>query len=177
MITSDELAPIGFLGKPHGVNGEINLITDIDVDIDELSCVIMDIDGINVPFFFKSIRQRGSESYLVMIDGIDSDAAVSAFVNKKVYALKSEIEIEADSDDDADGFYAEDLVGYRAVATEAGLDGEIIGVDDSTDNVLFIVEMKSGKQVLIPVSDEFITEIDVDHHIIHMTLPDGLLEL
>ena len=57
------------------------------------------------------------------------------------------------------------------------LDGEITGVDDSTDNVLFIVRTSDGKQVLIPVADEFITGIDVDRQVVNVDLPSGLLEL
>ena len=103
MITAQEISPIGFLGKTHGVNGEINLITDVDVDIEELSCIVLDIDGINVPFFFDSIRPRGTESYLVMIDGVDSEAKAAMLVNKKVYALNDEVAIDEAGDDD--GFY------------------------------------------------------------------------
>ncbi len=175
MITAQEISPIGFLGKTHGVNGEINLITDVDVDIEELSCIVLDIDGINVPFFFDSIRPRGTESYLVMIDGVDSEAKAAMLVNKKVYALNDEVAIDEAGDDD--GFYAEDLVGFRISDPAVGLDGEITGIDDSTDNVLFIVEAASGKELLIPVADEFIAGIDVDRKVVNMDLPVGLLEL
>ena len=34
-----------------------------------------------------------------------------------------------------------------------------------------------GRDVLIPLSDQLITEIDKDQKIIHMEIPEGLLEL
>lgn len=176
MITGNEISPIGFFGKPHGVNGEINFIIETDADIEDLTCIVLDIDGINVPFFFDSIRPRGAESYLVMIDGVDCEAKAAALTNKKVYALRSEI-VTVDDEDCDDGFYAEDLVGYQITDTSSGLDGEITGVDDSTDNVLFIVRTSDGKQVLIPVADEFISGIDVDRQVVNVDLPSGLLDL
>lgn len=46
MITLDRLTPIGRLGKPHGINGEINAYLDVDIDIDSLKRIILMIDGI-----------------------------------------------------------------------------------------------------------------------------------
>ena len=34
-----------------------------------------------------------------------------------------------------------------------------------------------GRNILIPLSDQLITEIDKDQKIIHMEIPEGLLEL
>lgn len=177
MIADSDILPIGSFGKPHGVNGEINLLTDCDIE--SLSCVIVDIDGINVPFFFDSVRPRGTESYLVVIDGIGSDKDVSGLVNKKVFALKSELHsVEVDNGEcEGDGFYADDLIGYDVTDAEAGLSGVIEDVDDSTDNVLFVVRTVEGRHVLIPVADEFISEIDVDKRLLKLDLPAGILEL
>lgn len=173
MITSGEITDIGTLGKPHGVNGEINLSADVDPA--SLTCIVIDVDGINVPFFFSSVRSRGRDSYLVKIDGIDSDADVAQLVNKTVWALKSDI--DEDTDESDDGFYAEDLVGFRVIDDVSGLRGEITGVDDTTDNVLFVVTADDGKNVLIPVADDFITSVDTDDKTVEMTLPQGLLDL
>ncbi len=177
MIADSDILPVGSFGKPHGVNGEINLLTDCDIEA--LSCIVVDIDGINVPFFFDSVRPRGTESYLVVIDGFDSDKTVSCLVNKKVCALKSELHsLDVDNGEfDGDGFYADDLVGYDVTDADAGLSGVIEAVDDSTDNVLFVVRTIEGRKVLIPVADEFISEIDVEQRLLKLDLPLGILEL
>ena len=177
MIRPDEITTIGHFAKPHGVNGEINLIVSEPIDIESLSCIVLDIDGINVPFFFSSVRRRGSESYLVKIDGIDTEVAVSQFVNSQVYALTSEVEAITDEDDDADGFYAEDLIGYKVLTDDGRLSGTIDDVDDSTQNLLFIVKTDNGNKVFVPVANEFIADIDIDNATITFDLPDGLVDL
>ena len=53
--------------------------------------------------------------------------------------------------------------------------GEIVDVDDSTENVLFVVEHAEGREVLIPIAEEFIDGIDHDARRIFMNLPLGLL--
>ena len=55
--------------------------------------------------------------------------------------------------------------------------GEIVDIDDNTDNWLFIVERKNGEEVLIPAHEEFIAEIKQEEKIMVMDLPIGLLEL
>jgi len=173
MITDNEITVIGSFGKTHGIDGEINLRITCDVDIKTLSCIVVDIDGINVPFFFESVRQRGMESYLVRIDGIDSEQQASSLVNKDVSALDMEL---GDARED-DGFYAEDMIGFKVESSEPMFAGEIIDIDDSTDNILFVVRTDSGRQVLIPVADEFIVSLDADKRFVRMNLPDGLIEL
>ena len=80
-----------------------------------------------------------------------------------------------DEDDDADGFYLEDLVGFDIVSGEETI-GRIDGFDDSTDNLLFTVD-RDGAEILIPASADFIDEVDTDNNKIYMTLPEGLLNL
>ena len=55
--------------------------------------------------------------------------------------------------------------------------GTIYAVDDSTVNVLFSVNTTDGKDVLIPASEELITEVDQEKKIIKIAIPEGLLDL
>ena len=48
-------------------------------------------------------------------------------------------------------------------------------IDDSTENVLFVVEDAEEREVLIPIAEEFIDGIDHDGQRIYMNLPIGLL--
>ncbi len=182
MITRAELTEIGRTIKPHGINGEIATAVNREVDFEGLRCIVMDIDGIFVPFFIDTVRQRGSESVLVTIDGINDEKDAKELCGKAVYALKSDLSAMEEADDtegdevDDEGFYAEDLIGYTIDADNKPI-GEITGVESSTDNLLFIVTNDKGDLTYIPVADEFITDIDTDRHIVEMSLPHGLLEL
>lgn len=175
MITGDILVELGHIGKPHGLNGELNLYTDIDIDLTKLSCIVLNMDGINVPFFFKSVRTRGAESFLVMIDGIENDYDASKLANKIVYGLIKDVPEVVHNNED--GFYAEDLIGFKTIINGGKLYGEVLDIDDMTQNVLFIVKTDEGKLIYIPVADEFIDEIDVDNKMVKLVVPDGILEL
>ncbi len=176
MISITDLKPVGKFLKPHGINGEISILRDDDlVDFSDCSCVVVDMDGIFVPFFLNSLRPKGAETDLVTIDGITDDRHVAALTNKTVYILRSEA---ADEEEDSeDGFYAEDFVGYDVIIKGTRTAGKITGIEDSTANFLFIVETPEGKILLIPVADEFVTGIDPDRKSIEMDLPEGLVEI
>lgn len=177
MISVNDIQPVGKFLKPHGVNGEISILRDNDiVDFNDCSCIIVDVDGIFVPFFLNSVRPKGTDTDLVTIDGITDDRQVARFTNKTVYLLRSELTGE-DDENEEDGFYAEDFVGYDVLIAGKGNVGKITGIEDSTANYLFIVETPDRKNLLIPVADEFVTDVSPEQHFIEMDLPEGLIEI
>jgi len=171
MITASRLCPIGRLLKPHGINGEITVLLTCDVDLEALSCIILEIDGIFVPFYLNSVRPKSSETDLVAIDGIETEVEAARLCPAGVYALKTEMPVP---DEDVDGLFASDLVGYDAVENGKLL-GKITALDDTTANCLFIITTPSGNEVLVPVAEEFITAINPDTRTLQLDLPEGLI--
>ena len=65
MISLDEIFPIGQINKPHGVNGELSFTFSSDVfDTEEIPYLIMEIEGIPVPFFIEEYRFKPPVSAL-----------------------------------------------------------------------------------------------------------------
>lgn len=177
MIKSEQLVEIGKFNKPHGINGEISLTLLDNVEPDKLECVIVEIDGINVPFFIESIRPKTTETFLVTVDGIDSEEDTRLLVNKTAFVGDRDEALIAD-EDDGEGMYASALTGYKIIDSNTGdTIGHVTDIEDSTANALFIVEDDSGKTVYIPIADEFIENIDTDKRCVTVNLPEGLLQL
>lgn len=178
MITSDQLTEIGRLGKPHGINGEINAYLDVDVDTDVMHRIVLLIDGIYVPFFIGSIRRKGADTLILALDDVNNEHEAASLTNHVLYALTADGVTEPDEMSDEDGFYASDLIGYTLTDCDSKIKiGLIADIDDSTENVLFIVDRPDGSTVYIPVADELIGDIDTDSHILSMALPSGILDL
>ena len=75
MIKKEEVYKIGRIGKPHGVHGELQLQFSDDVfDVVDADYLILDIDGILVPFFMEEYRFRSDEIALMKFCDINSDA-------------------------------------------------------------------------------------------------------
>lgn len=175
MISKEQLIQIGHSLKPHGVKGEITIMLDIH-DISLLSCIIMCIDGIFVPFFIESVRSRSKESVLVKFFDINSDIEVNEFSGKEIFALKGDIP-DFNEDSDSDIMYAEDFIGYILYNANHIKIGEIIDYDDSTENALFIIKKNNGEELLLPIVDEFIIDINTDKKTVVMDFPEELLSL
>lgn len=175
MILRQQITSIGSIFKPHGIKGELSASIDADIDLDELQCVVLDIDGIFVPFFIEEWRSRGIESVLIKFDGVDSESAAASFANKELFAITEQLPI-ADDDDDDERLYYDDIVGFTIYDGDTEV-GQVSMVDDSTANVLMHVITASGSTVLLPLSADLINDVDADNKILKMNLPDGLLDL
>ena len=154
------------------------MLLDIDPGyLEEGNPAILDIDGIYVPFYADSIRTKGSFSYLVKFDGIDSEIEAKKLVNKNVYALRDKLkEYMLENYDEEYALY-DDLVGYTIEDIESGVIGKVVEIDTNTENELFIVETPDGNTVYIPLTEDFIEKMDENNKTITMRLPDGLLDL
>lgn len=180
MICRDELIEVGKVLKTHGVNGEMSTLFTADGFEDFVkpgTCLLFDMDGIIVPFFVATCRPRGNESLLITLDGEDTQQQASAFVGKAVNMRTEDIP-EMEDDENDEGVYANDLIGYRAIDADGTEIGEITGVDDNTDNVLFVVSREDdSKDVLIPAVAEMIEDIDYGNRNVRFNLPQGLLDI
>lgn len=176
MITLSEITEAGHFNKPHGIKGEISVSLDFDFELTEVKCIVIAIDGIFVPFFIKTVRAKTADTYLITLDGIDSDTEAQTFTNRPFYILRSDIP-DDDNGDNEDGFYASDLIGFQMTDINLGKIGIITDINDSTQNVLFIVSASDGKEIYVPVVDEFIISIDDETKTVTTELPEDIITL
>lgn len=169
MIRREDVYRIGKLGKTHGVKGELSFLFDDDVfDRTDADYLILDTDGILVPFFMEEYRFKNDHHALVKFDGIDTPDRARELTGCDIYFPRT-----AADDGEAMLSWAE-MAGYSLVDAASGKPiGRIATVDDTTINILF--ELEDGK--LIPASAELIRGIDTQEHQIEIALPEGILEL
>ena len=168
MIKKEEVYRIGRIGKTHGVRGEVTLQFDDDVfDRVDAEYLILEVDGILVPFFMEEYRFRSDTTALVKFCDIDNQERAHELTNCDVYFPY------ALTDDEAP-LSLSSLVGFDIVDANNGTTvGRIANIDDQTANILF--ELEDG--TLIPASDELITDIKKDNKTITIALPNGILDL
>ena len=173
MIRKEEVFKIGQFAKPHGIKGELSLVTNSDVFEDaEDPYIICDMDGILVPFFVEDFRYKTDTVTLVKLEDVNSEADARMFVNKEVF-----YPLDAVDEDDLVGDMTWDsFIGYTVIEEKLGILGKITDVDESTINVLLSVDHE-GEELLIPAAEELITDADHEARTLTVSLPDGLLEL
>jgi 16S rRNA processing protein RimM len=169
MIKREDVYKIGRLGKAHGVKGEVSFQFDDDIfDTTDADYLILEIDGILVPFFMEEYRFRSDSLALVKFCGVDTQQRASELTGCDVYFPRALAE-EAGEVPSLAG-----LVGFDLVEASTGKAiGRIASIDDQTLNILF--ELEDGR--LIPASADLIHIIDTEHQQIIMDIPEGLLEI
>jgi 16S rRNA processing protein RimM len=169
MIRAEEVYKIGRLGKSHGVKGEVSFQFDDDIfDRVDADYLVLDIDGILVPFFMEEYRFRNDSVCLVKFCDIDTQQRAQELTGCDVYFPRALAEEAEDVPSLAS------LVGFEIVdASNRKVIGTIADIDDSTVNILF--EMENG--MLIPANDDLIEDIDAEQRTITMNIPEGLLDI
>lgn len=169
MIKKEEVYKIGRIGKAHGVKGEVSFNFDDDIfDRVDAEYLILEVDGILVPFFMEEYRFRSDNTALVKFEDIDTQDRARELTNCDVYFPRNL------ADDNEEEITYTFLVGFDIIDDQSGKNiGTIARIDDNTMNILF--ELEDG--ALIPASEELITDIDKDNKTITIALPEGILDL
>ncbi|MBR1882100.1 MAG: hypothetical protein IJ808_03655 [Muribaculaceae bacterium] len=178
MITREEIVEIGRLTKLHGVAGEMSAAIQVDPDVfNELQCVVIDVEGLYVPFFISSNRPFGATSALLMFEDVASQSEATPLLGKTLFALKNDYEhLVQEFAEESQQFPLDYFVGFTISDADENI-GEIIGVNSDTINYLWQVKLSDGTIASIPAADDLVQDIDLDSRTITMTLPQGLLEL
>ena len=169
MLKKEDFVYFGKFLKPHGTKGEIGLQGDTFALGDDCDFVACDIDGILVPFFFESVRSKNSDTLIVKVERMENADEVRYLTNREAFIPRKWVE---ESEEVSLGYF----IGFMATDRTLGEIGEIVDIDDSTINTLFVLE-KDGEEILIPAQEEFIVDIDHDRQTIVFDLPQGLVTL
>lgn len=173
MIREESVYKIGRIGKPHGIKGEVTLPFSDDIfDRTDADYLILDIDGILVPFFMEEYRFRSDTVALVKFEGINTQEQARQLTDRDVFFPRP-----ANTETDDDITWAQ-LAGFQLIDSSDNQPvGIIQAVDDSTLNILFEVLTPEGTELLVPASEELFEAIGTNSQTITMAIPEGIRDL
>ncbi len=165
-----------YLGKivsKYSFKGEllIKLDTDEPELYENLEAVFIDYRNTFIPFFIESSQLHKSDLLRVQFEDVHTEAEADALLKTAVY-----LPLEFLPKLEGNKFYFHEVIGFKIEDVNYGKVGIIKGVNDSTAQALFEIE-KDGKEILIPVNDEFIVKVDRTKKIIIVDTPEGLIDL
>ena len=158
---------IGQVLKSNGRDGELLVgftgIAPEDIDLEEP--VFIEFDGLPVPFYFESFTQRGNSRALVRLTGVHNLTDADELAGAILYA-----------EDDLYEDEEEDLTGWTVLDADGTKVGTVSAHEDIPGNPCIWVETSHG-EVLVPLHEELILDVDETEQAIRMEIPDGLLDL
>lgn len=163
-------SPVGRFAKLFGAAGElyVTLKSNFPDDFNKVGPLFVKIDELMVPLFLSQFGRRGHRSAVLIIDDIDTKERAQEFIGLTMYMEESNTKVEEDDEQNS-------FIGLK-VTINGEHEGVIEDFIDSPLNPLFSITINK-MEVLIPATEEFISEFDQENNHIYFELPEGLLEL
>lgn len=169
-ISADKTpVPIGRLGKPHGLKGEIRLLTDREeyLDFVEEGGFLL-IKGL--PYRITSLRDIGG--VVVALEGLSDRSAVESYRDLAV-ALPWSRELESLEEEQGLAGWLGFSVYDRTSQQDLGIIREVREMSSQ----LIAVLHRDGREILIPLHEDLMIGIEPTEKRITMELPEGLPDL
>jgi 16S rRNA processing protein RimM len=163
---------IGHISRAHGNDGKVYIQLDVDnpAEYQNLESVFFEMENKPVPFFIEFIKWSSS-AYLVKFEEINNrDEAQSYTGTSLLLPLSSLPKLKENS------FFYHELIDCKLMDQDMNEIGLIKLIYDQTSQILLGIE-RNGKEVLIPLVDEFSPEFSKENKTLKMTLPEGLIDL
>ena len=172
-MTKEECFYLGRIVSKFSFKGEvlIKLDTDEPESYLEMESVFVEYDNNLVPFFIEKSNLQKSNLLRVKFEEVDSEEDAEDLLKCDLY-LPLNLLPELSEDQ----FYFHEVIGFTVEDELYGTVGTLTGVNDTTTQALFEIE-KDGKQVLIPMNDQFLLKVDKKNKTIHVKTPEGLIDL
>lgn len=174
MIEKENCVRVGLVAKPHGVGGEVVVRAEVGFSADDLmyEFLLIEIDGGLVPYYVEEVRAKNNDEVIAKMQYCDNQEDARRVSGHAVYIDREWAE-DVEVEEQSTGL----LIGYEAHDLKAGRLGSISAIDEQGgNNPLFVIE-KNGEELLVPIADDFIKEIDQEKRIITFDLPEGLVSI
>lgn len=149
--------------KSNGIDGAL-LISAPEYDfIDFTEPVLIEFDGLPVPFFVEECTRRGQNKYIIKITDVCSLKDAEELVGKDIF-------MDAIEEDDSQQMF--DFCGW-VVFDGAVRVGEVEYLDDIPGNPCLSVK-REAISIMIPLHEDFIINIDSQNKELYLKLPKGL---
>ncbi|MBD5097787.1 MAG: 16S rRNA processing protein RimM [Lachnospiraceae bacterium] len=168
----EEFFRIGVITKPHGLKGEVKVFptTDDARRFKKLKkCIIRTKKG-DIEAEKKSCKFFKNLVILSFV-GYDDINEVEAFRNCDIYvSRKDAVPLEEGE------YYISDVIGSDVYEDNGSHLGTVNDVLQTGANDVFIVAMENGKELLVPVINDCVIEIDTENKKVIVKLMKGMLD-
>lgn len=163
---------LGRITRRHGLKG--NVILKLDTDQPEhykkLESIFVEINGLLVPFFVEH-TQGSREGSLTISFKNATEQLLEQSLGKSVFLPLSTLPKLSGKK-----FYYHEVIGFEIREEDGKTCGNIVSINDQTAQHYFILEL-AGKEIIIPIIKDWITELNREEKYLQMQLPEGLMDV
>jgi 16S rRNA processing protein RimM len=170
-MTRDDYRLLGSVVKTRGISGEVVVRsrTTIQGINESQKHVMIKVDGLLVPFFIVSWQSLSDKEIILKFRNIETKEKAEKLKDNEIYLSRTEFNTDIRSSTD-------DLSGYQVIDVRDGVIGKSTGIMEIPGNDLLKVEYRK-REILLPIQEGLILEINSKKKLIRVDLPKGFLEI
>ncbi|WP_461532534.1 ribosome maturation factor RimM [Sinomicrobium sp.] len=164
---------LGKIVKKYSFKGEVlaKLDTDEPELYENLESVFIAVGNDLVPFFIEASSLHKSNLLRLKFEDVTTEEDADTLLRAELYLPLSTLpELSGNK------FYFHEVIGFLVRDEKFGDVGKITAVNDTTAQPLLAID-REGKEVLIPMNDDFIVKVDRETKTMIVNAPEGLIEL
>lgn len=164
---------LGKIVKKYSFKGEVLVKLDTDEPelYENLESVFIAAGNDLIPFFIEESSLHKSNLLRLRLEDVDTEEDADSLMKCGLYLPLSTLPVLS-----GNKFYFHEIIGFTVEDEHFGEVGVVAGVNDTTAQALFRID-RDGKEILIPMNDEFIKKVDRDNQVILVSTPEGLIDL
>ncbi len=163
---------IGYITKTRGLKGEVQVAFSYnEPEKLKINSIFIEVNSKLVPYFVSFYKIPMPQVGYFSFEDIDHIDKAYQLTKKKIY-LPNRLKPKKKKEE----FSFTDLVGFTASDTKKGVLGEITEVKEFPQQYIATI-IYQEKEVLVPLNEAFILDIDIKAETINLNLPEGLLDL
>jgi 16S rRNA processing protein RimM len=172
-----ELVPLGVLGRPYGLKGElrVNLFdssSEVLLGLREVYLAAPAVeDELASPPHLEVVRcRRQGNDTVLRLEHIADRTAAETYRGSTVLVPRSAL-----PEPDEGEYYDFSLIGLEVRAPDGHPLGQVVAVEHPPANDVLVVRLSpDGQFTDVPMVKEFLLEVDLTHRFVTVDLPPGL---
>lgn len=169
----EEFLRVGVITTTHGVRGEVKVFptTDNPERFEELKQVILDTGRERRELPIAGVKYF-KQFVILKFKGLDNVNDVERFRQAQLY-VRREDAVPCEEDEN----YIADLIDMEVYTDQGEMLGILADVYETGANDVYVVLMKSGKELMLPAIKECILNVNVEENRMTVHVLDGLMDL
>ncbi|MCB0636993.1 MAG: 16S rRNA processing protein RimM [Lewinella sp.] len=167
---AQDLVEIGKLGKAHGLKGELKVAVPPEYEdaVLDATVIFVKIGSQPIPHFVEYVR--GGGGLLIKLEEVNDKETANLLHGKTILLAADQLPAVAET------YPLPPWEGFLIEDEDDGPIGTIIELIEMPQQVLAAVDYQ-GREILIPLHEDLIVELDEEQKRIILQLPEGLLDL
>lgn len=164
---------LGKIVRKHSFKGEVVIKLDTDEPelYIEMESVYVELGDNLVPFFIEKSSLHKGNQLRTKFEDITSEEDAESILKADIYLPLSLLpKLEGNK------FYYHEVIGFTILDKNFGEVGNIVSINEKAAQPLFEIN-REGKEIFIPMVDDFIKKVDRINKTISVETPPGLIEL